>query len=243
MFSLKANIFSNLEKEILSLQGFRQPVEEQKTDLGLGSICSSFPGQTFPFAAVHEFKSANPESKSATLGFVSCILSRIMKTEGISVWIHSGRTVFPPALTGFGVAPERIIFINATTEKDSLWITEEALACEGLSAVVAELHEINFISSRKFQLAVEKSRVTGMLMSSQQKYSVNACTARWEISQLPSGAPHNLPGVGFPRWQVKLVKMRNGRPGTWNLEWSKGNFRLLDVPDEMTLVGQKLKVV
>jgi protein ImuA len=34
-----------------------------------------------------------------------------------------------------------------------------------------------------------------------------------------------MPGVGFPRWTVELVKVRNGRPGVWQLEWKEGAFR------------------
>ena len=29
-----------------------------------------------------------------------------------------------------------------------------------------------------------------------------------------------MPGVGFPRWNVELLKVRNGKPGSWQLEWS-----------------------
>jgi len=31
--------------------------------------------------------------------------------------------------------------------------------------------------------------------------------------------------VGFPRWNVELLKVRNGNPGAWKIEWSAGSFR------------------
>jgi protein ImuA len=36
-----------------------------------------------------------------------------------------------------------------------------------------------------------------------------------------------LPGVGFPRWQVELLKVRNGNPGCWQVEWVAGSFALV----------------
>jgi protein ImuA len=34
-----------------------------------------------------------------------------------------------------------------------------------------------------------------------------------------------MPGVGFPRWNVELLKVRNGRPGTWQIEFTEGRFK------------------
>jgi protein ImuA len=34
-----------------------------------------------------------------------------------------------------------------------------------------------------------------------------------------------MPGVGFPRWNVQLLKVRNGKPGAWQIEWSADGFR------------------
>ena len=103
---------------------------------------------------------------------------------------------------------------------------EEALKCEGLVAVIAEMPEINFTASRRLQLAVEQSRVTGFIIRcNPRSLNITACVTRWKIISLPSMLPEDMPGVGFPRWNVELLKVRNGRPGTWNIEWKAGRFR------------------
>ena len=109
-------------------------------------------------------------------------------------------------------------------EKEILWVMEEALKCEGLAAVIAETPEISFTASRRFQLAVEQSRVTGFIIRRNPKNLATACVTRWKISPLPSATEDGLPGVGFPRWNVELLKVRNGTPGKWQLEWA-GRFR------------------
>jgi protein ImuA len=141
--------------------------------------------------------------------------------------------LFPPALKAFGIEPDRIIFIDLSKERDVLWAMEEALKCEGLAAVVGEIQDISFTASRRLQLAVEQSRVTGFILRHHPRnLNTIACVARWKITTLPSELEEGMPGVGFPRWNVSLLKIRNGRPGTWNMEWSAGAFHL--IPDIIT---------
>jgi protein ImuA len=52
-----------------------------------------------------------------------------------------------------------------------------------------------------------------------------ASISRWKITSLPSTLDEDMPGVGFPRWTIELQKIRNGKPGTWQIEWSSGKFR------------------
>jgi protein ImuA len=235
----KAEIIERLQKEIFSLQGLRTAGLPAAMDTGLGQIAQAFPNGNFPVAAVHEFICADHEHAAATSGFVSCILSSLMHGRGAAVWIGSTQAVFPPALRSFGVDPEKIIFIHAKNQKEILWCMEEALKCEGLAAVICEIKEISFTESRRLQLAVEKSRVTGFVLRDQPKnIGVNACVSRWEISPIQTEA-NNLPGIGIPRWNIELLKIRNGKPGSWQAEWADGKLQIID--EEIVAEEQKRK--
>lgn len=121
-----------------------------------------------------------------------------------------------------------------------LWALEEALKCEGLAAVIAEVSDINLTQSRRLQLTVEKSGVTGLLIRNNiQKIATSACVARWQIKPLISELEDGMPGVGFPRWKVELLKVKNGSPGSWDIEWSDNKFNLIQHEDA---VLEKLKV-
>ena len=224
MNSNKADIVAQLKKEILPLQGFKPTAGNNSFDGGLGFIKHAFPNVSFPLGAIHEFFCSGSEDVSASCGFISGIISAIMKSGGISLWISSLQMIFPPALIAFGIDPDKIIFINLKKEKEILWVMEEALKCDGLAAVIADTPEISFTASRRFQLAVEKSRVTGFIIRCNPKNLATACVTRWRISSIPSVSINGLPGVGFPRWNVTLLKVRNGTPGNWQLEWT-GKFR------------------
>jgi protein ImuA len=226
MNTTKADIIAQLQREILPLQGFKTTCNNAVQDVGLGIIKNAFPNATFPLGAVHEFISDTAEDAGATGGFVSGLLSSLMQSNGASVWISAARTIFPPALKSFGIAPDKIIFIDLKKEKQILWTMEEALKCDGLSAVICEIPELSFIASRRLQLAVEQSRVTGFILRrNPRSLNTTACVTRWKITPLPSELADGMPGVGFPCWNVELLKVRNGYPGKWKIEFSAGRFR------------------
>src|SRR5690606_12434320 len=107
-------------------------------NVGLGPIESAFPNAVFPKNAIHEFLTLAPENAAACNGFIAGILQALMQHGGACLWISASRSLFPPSLKAFGVEPHRIIFIDLQREKDVLWAMEEALKCEGLTAVIAE---------------------------------------------------------------------------------------------------------
>jgi protein ImuA len=217
-----------LQSEILSLQGLR-PAQNPIIDLTLGPLRNAFPNTSFPTAAIHEFITENKETAAVTTGFISGILSSLMKPTsrqaGTVMWIGTSPKIFPPALKTFGIEPDRFIFVDIKKEKDIAWAMDEALKCDALSAVVGEMQDLSFTESRRLQLAVEKSRVTGfVLRTNPRKIGTTACVSRWKITSLHSGSIDGMPGVGSPQWKVELLRIRNGKPGTWELRWENGNF-------------------
>lgn len=226
MAATKADIIAQLQRDILPFQGISIAPGNAELDATLGQMRNAFPGASFPLGAIHEFISNAPEDGAATSGFVAGILSSLMRNRGALIWISTGRTVFPPAFPAFGISPDRIIFIDLHREKEVLWTMEEALKCRGLSAVVGEMKELNFIASRRLQLAVEKSRVTGFILRhNPRSINTTSCLTRWQVTALQSEPVDGLPGLGFPRWNVELLKVRNGTPGKWEIEFADGRFR------------------
>ena len=157
----KKDIISKLQKDILQQEGYRSQPADIKRIPGLENIEAAFPGRFFPTGAIHEFLSFEPEHGAASGGFIAGLLGALMKQGGACLWISTARKVFPVALRTFGVSPDRIIFVNVQYDKEALWVMEEALKCKGLAGIVAEVRELTFMQSRRLQLAVETSHVTG----------------------------------------------------------------------------------
>lgn len=225
----KSEILAQLKKEILPLQGYKPVTRLQASAMGLGPLLYAFPGAQFPLGAIHEFICNDNESLSATGAFVTGLSSSLVQNSGAVIWISAARKVFPPAIMNFGIDPSRIIFVDIRSQKDLLWSMEEALKCDGLAAVMAELPELDFTSSRRLQLAVEQSGVTGFIFRTRvRKLNTTASIARWRVEPVPSSFYNDMPGVAFPRWNVELLKVRNGKPGQWQLEWRGKQFRHIE---------------
>lgn len=224
----RSSVIEKLQTDILRLQGFKA-LENVRVNAGLGPISEAFPNASFPVGCVHEFLSGRREDSAATGGFIAAIISSLMEHKGISLWISASRTLFPPALKTFEIPPDRFIFIDLQKEKDVLWVMDEALRCGALTAVVAEVNEISFTASRRLQLAVEQSQVTGFVLRNNYRnndtkagLNTTACVSRWKITPLPSEPVDDLPGIGFPKWRVELLRIRNGKPGVWDVQWTNG---------------------
>jgi protein ImuA len=240
MADAKRELIDKLQKEILQLEGYRPPPIDTQELMGLGPVEAAFPNGVFPLGTVHELVCGNTEQATACGGFVSGLLSVLMQNGGACLWIGLSGNLFPIAFSAFGVEPDRVIFVHLLKDKDVLWVMEEALKCAGLAAVIGEVRELDFKQSRRLQLAVEQSHVTGFILRNHSdKLGSTACAARWQIKPLTSEPVEGLPGLGFPRWQVELLKVRNGQPGSWVVEWSDNKFKLVE---KQALEEQKLLV-
>jgi len=242
MDAAKSQILSQLKRDILPLQGFKKLRADNNINIGFRPIEKAFPNACFPIGCMHEFISNASSDIAATYGFIACLLSKLMQLGGACVSISTTDILFPPALKSFGVDPEKVIFINLKKEKDILYATEQALKCNKLTAVLVDIKNISFKESRRFQLAAEQSRVTGFIIRN-QPYSVNtiACVSRWQITSIASELQDAMPGVGFPRWNVELLKVRNGIPGKWKIEWTADSF--IEIKENIAILSKEVRKI
>ncbi len=225
---MESEIVRKLKMEILAMQGMQRRVHGRGVDAGLGPVTEAFPCGVFP-VGIHEFVSMSPECAAATSGFMASLLGSTVRAHDTCLWISNGRTLFPPALRFFGVNPERILFVDNRKPADLSWMIEQALKCEALGAVVGEVTDLDLAQSRRLQLAVEQSRVNCFLHRYRPKIaSAIASVCRWKIRPVPSALHEGLPGVGFPAWEVTLEKVRNGQPGSWQMQWVEDHFEMAD---------------
>lgn len=221
----KQNTIAQLQRSILAMQHIS--MQDSQGQLGLGAIEKAFPDHTFPKAAVHEFVSYSREDIAATNGFLAALSSKLMPKNGYCLWVGASPNIYAPALQQFNIPAEQIIFVRSLKDKESLWIMEEALKCTALSAVIADIPNLSFTASRRLQLAVESSKITGLIHRHYPNHNSSiAAVSRWHIKPLPSVVPNGLPGIGYPTWAVELLKVRNGRPGAWHIHWHANDFKL-----------------
>jgi len=221
----KHDIIRRLRKDILPLRGYKPQAGGPQLEVGLGRIERAFPHGVFPTGAIHDFISQDEEDLAATSGFIAGIIGRLTERGGIAVWIGPSGSTFASGLAHYGIDPGRVIFVAPVTLKKALWVMEESLRCDCFIAVVGEIPELNFVQSRRLQLVVEQSRVTGFLLRyrARQKGPV-ASIAQWRVTAVPTQSQGDRPGRGFPRWLVEVLKIRNRRPISCEIEWTGEQF-------------------
>lgn len=241
MTAEKQQILARLREQLLEVQGFKPSPITIGEGFGLGPLESCFPKNVFPTGTIHEFLAKKPEDAAASQGFIAGLLAKLMENGSSCLWISRNRKLFPPSLETFGTDPQQIIFIDLYYIKEILWVMEEALKCEGLACVIAEISDIDFAQSRRLQLATEKSHVTGFLLRKEPKFSLSAtaCSARWQIKPAPTEIINGIPGVGNPRWEVNLLKVKNGEGGKFLIEWAEDRFAPLQAEQQKKTITQE----
>ena len=148
------------------------------------------------------------------------------------LWCVAHQDLFAPALAQAGLAPDRVIYVEAGDDKAVLACFEEALRHSKLGAVVAEVSRLSMIASRRLQLAAEGSGVIGLALRRWRRQAEaaefrqpTAATTRWRVSALPS-TPLPVPGVGRARWRLELVRCRRGESAEFEVEACDAQGRL-----------------
>jgi protein ImuA len=175
--------------------------------------------------ALHEVFCDGRHAPAAT-GFVAGVARRLAET-GFLLWIvadFSARENGELAMEGFaelGLDPRRIVLVRAHDADSALRASADALACNGLGAVVTELwgetRSFDQVASRKLTLAAQQSGVTALMLRIAAMPQASTAETRWVVR-----AAHSPPldGWGAPVLETSLIRNRHGPNGRWIMEWN-----------------------
>jgi hypothetical protein len=132
---------------------------------GIKAIDEHLPEGGLALGALHEVAGGGNgaiDGAAAAL-FAAGIAAR---TRGQVLWCVTRQDLFAPALAAAGLAPDRVIYVEAGDEKSVLACFEEGLrhggSHGGFGAVVAEVARLSMTASRRLQLAAEGSGAIGI---------------------------------------------------------------------------------
>jgi protein ImuA len=213
-----------LRAEIAALErGVRPPPEV----IGFGDprIDARLPGGGLALKSWHAFagEGLDLETAAASAAFVAR-LAAPLAGRGEMVWVLRRDDLHAPGLAGLGLPAERLIQVCARDEDEALAVMEDALRTPGVAAVFGEVDEVDLVAGRRLQLACEQSLATGFVLrrrpfgGAARGESGSAAATRWSIAPAPSEPALGDPGLGAPRWRVRLERSRGGRTGAWILE-------------------------
>jgi protein ImuA len=195
-------------------------------------------------AGLHEVCPASYLDTPAALAFqIGMLTQRSLASDTARpvLWVRTenGRAQdfgrpYPLALARWGLAPERVLLVEARDAGDVLWAMEE-----GLNAGALVLGEIgisaryDLVASRRLHRAAQAKAARVLVLRSHQEAQPSAALTRWRICAMPSperpwrGAT-GLPGLGAPRFCAVLERARGGPPKTFQIEWKNAAFHVLE---------------
>jgi protein ImuA len=223
-------VLAELRRRVEHLERGRAP-RRPALPFGVPAIDGVLPGGGLALGALHEVGGGgNGAVDGATAAlFAAGIAAR---TKGEVLWCLTRRDLFAPALAQAGLAPSRVIYVEAGDETSVLACFEEGLRHGGLGAVVAEVARLPMTASRRLQLAAEGSGALGLAIRRWRRHTEaadfgqpTASVTRWRVSALPS-TPLPAPGVGRARWMLELMRCRGGESADFDVEACDGKGRL-----------------
>jgi len=136
---------------------------------GCGSLDNLLPGQGVRKGSLIEWMG---EGFSSGAGTVSLIAGRLICPEELPcVVIDTRHELFSLSLSLLGFDLTRLVLIQPASEQEALWACEEALRCEAVGFVWANIERLSSISFRRLQLAAEGSSRIGFLVRSTKALS------------------------------------------------------------------------
>ncbi|VDS10565.1 hypothetical protein PARHAE_03781 [Paracoccus haematequi] len=166
---------------------------------------------------------------AAAACFAAGIAARL---PGQVLWCVTQADLFAPGLEQAGLAPDRVIHVEAGDDVSVLACMEEGLRHGGLGAVVADVARLSMTASRRLHLAGKASGTTGIALRRWRRQAdaadfgqPTAAMTRWRVSVLPSTALP-VPGLSRARWLVELIRARAGESFDLELEACDGSGHL-----------------
>jgi hypothetical protein len=155
-------VVAALRERIQSLEGGARH-RRAVLPFGAKAIDGHLPEGGLALGALHEVAGGGNGAIDAAAAalFAAGIAAR---TRGRVLWCVTRQDLFAPALAAAGLAPDRVIYVEAGDEKSVLACFEEGLRHGGLhgGAVVADIARLSMTASRRLQLAAEGSGAIGI---------------------------------------------------------------------------------
>jgi len=206
-------------RRLLAQQGVA--AEARPLPFGLPAIDGHLPQGGLAGGALHEVV---PEARGdipAAFGFVAATLSRVRPGAPLFlVTSPCGLATFGRpyghGLNSLGLDPARVIVVAAPNATQALWAMEEALRSAVPAAVAGVIGKLDFRASQRLHIAAGETGRLLLLLRPPGMASV--AVTRWRVAA-ERAARDRFGLIARWRWQLKLERCRNGRPGQWIVEF------------------------
>jgi protein ImuA len=201
---------------------------------GLADLDAHLPQGGLTVGALHEVAPQQHGDTPAAFGFLAALMAQFMArftpatrpvllVAAAHVLAEHGRP-HGHGLQQLGLDPARLILIETRNEKQALWAMEEALRSGVPAAIGGVAARLDLKASQRLQLTAGEAGVPLLLLRPPVIEDASAAATRWRIGAAEA-ARDRYGLVTHTRWNVRLERCRNGRPGDWLVEFDHAAYR------------------
>ncbi|HLH90322.1 MAG TPA: ImuA protein [Xanthobacteraceae bacterium] len=197
---------------------------------GLAPLDAHLPQGGLAVGALHEVAPQEPGDMPAAFGFLAALLARFAPSSRPVLFIapsHAFTEHGRPhghGLAQLGLDPARLILVETRNEKQALWALEEALRSSVPAAVGGVVTRLDLKASQRLQLVAGEVGLPLLLLRTPIIEDASAAATRWRIGAAEA-ARDRFGLIERTRWNVRLERCRNGRPGDWLVEFDHAAYR------------------
>jgi protein ImuA len=192
---------ARLAEQIRKLQADRRP-PRRHCPTGLRALDAAL-GGGFALASVHELLAPRDGAPARSVALLAG--ARAAGEHRWILYLDTSGDFYPPGAVQLGVPLERLLVIRVWRQVDALWVSEQALRCRAVAAVILPVRRIDAYVSRRLQLAAESGGGLGLVIQSDPRPGHTFAASRLRLDPLLGEAETR-------RVLVSVLKLREGRP-------------------------------
>jgi hypothetical protein len=201
------------------------PHDETAFSSGTAGLDRLLPGGSLRYGMLTEWLSGLARSGAATLSLLAA--REACRPGGVLVVIDRQQMFYPPAAAAWGIDLGRLLIVRPRSARDELWAAVQALHSPAVAALWAMIDRLDSRAFRRLQLAAQAGRTLGLLLRpacirSQPSWADVRLGISGEPPRgYPAGskelvpAPRSLLPAFRRRVQVRVLRTRGGRAGSW----------------------------
>jgi protein ImuA len=200
---------------------------------GLDALDAHLPQGGLTVGALHEVAPQQHGDTPAAFGFLAALLARFTPSTPSRrplLLVASSRALADHGrphghgLQHLGLDPARLILVETKNDKQALWAIEEALRSGVPAAVGGAIQKLDLKASQRLHLAAGEAGLPLVLLRPASAAEASAAATRWRIGAAEA-ARDRFGLIARTRWNVRLKRCRNGRPGEWLVELDHAAYR------------------
>ncbi len=230
------------QQRIAALRDSIADIERKPTLAEARGLVTQQPG-AFPILAgglLQEVFTDERRNAGALLGFALAQAKGLITSQRLAViYLQMADEAqklglpYGPGLLSFGFDPDALVLVRAANMGELLWAVEEAIACQAVAAVVADIGShsklLDFTASRRLSLRAAATGGSIFLLRYGEGREASAAHLRWRLSPSQSAERrYDGKAPGPLRWRVELEKGALIKNQTeFVLGWTENGFTTL----------------